>query len=241
MLSWIQLFCDPWTAACQAPLSMGFSRSPGKNTGVGCHFLLQETFLTQGLKPCLLHWQADSLALSHLGFQAYNILNKIMTWFEREVCKQYSFCPRTVLIYSCCPSILKSFPFCSQISLHLDNKLLCFPNIWPMLTQENTGHKVPPIPPPWHENSLTIMTNLTQVIPLVLYFLGFVRDENIQSLASGIESLINLLRTLKTLVENLPEKEDRKVQTLNCILSSFVFLNHFCTYDVFDSYNTLLK
>ena len=85
------------------------------------------------------------------------------------------------------------------------------------------------------------MTNLTQVIPLVLYLLGFVRDENIQSLASGIESLINLLRTLKTLVENLPEKEDRKVQTLNCILSSFVFLNHFCTYDAFDSYNTLLK
>ena len=30
---------NPWTVACQAPLSMGFSR---KNTGVGCHFLLQE-------------------------------------------------------------------------------------------------------------------------------------------------------------------------------------------------------
>jgi len=24
---------------------------PGKNTGVGCHFLLQEIFLTQGIKP----------------------------------------------------------------------------------------------------------------------------------------------------------------------------------------------
>ena len=43
---------------------------PGKNTGVGCHFLLQQIFLTQGLKPCLLHllhWQADSLPLHHLG------------------------------------------------------------------------------------------------------------------------------------------------------------------------------
>ena len=29
--------------------------SPGKNTGVGCHFLLQGTFLTQGLNPGLLH------------------------------------------------------------------------------------------------------------------------------------------------------------------------------------------
>ena len=38
----------------------------GKNTGVGCSFLLQGIFPTQGLNPillCLLHWQADSLAL----------------------------------------------------------------------------------------------------------------------------------------------------------------------------------
>ena len=37
---------------------------PGKNTGVGCHFLLQGIFLTQGSNPhllCLLHWQVDSL------------------------------------------------------------------------------------------------------------------------------------------------------------------------------------
>ena len=43
---------------------------PGKNTGVGCHFLLQGIFPTQGSNPnllCLLHWQVDSLPLSHLG------------------------------------------------------------------------------------------------------------------------------------------------------------------------------
>ena len=39
--------------------------SPGKNTGVGCHFLLQRIFLTQGSYSCLLHWQEDSLPLSH--------------------------------------------------------------------------------------------------------------------------------------------------------------------------------
>ena len=41
-----------------------------KNTGVGCHFLLQGIFLTQGLNlhlSCLLHWQADSLSLCHLA------------------------------------------------------------------------------------------------------------------------------------------------------------------------------
>ena len=37
---------------------------PGKNTGVGCHFLFQGIFSTQRLNPPLLHllhWQADSL------------------------------------------------------------------------------------------------------------------------------------------------------------------------------------
>ena len=44
----------PWTAAHQAPLSMGFSR---QEAGVGCHFLLQGIFLTQGSN---LHWQVES-------------------------------------------------------------------------------------------------------------------------------------------------------------------------------------
>ena len=38
---------------------------PGKNTGVDCHFLLQESFPTQGLNLSLL--QVDSLPLHHLG------------------------------------------------------------------------------------------------------------------------------------------------------------------------------
>ena len=36
----------------------------GKNFGLGCHFLLQGIFQTQGLNLhllCLLHWQAGSL------------------------------------------------------------------------------------------------------------------------------------------------------------------------------------
>ena len=39
---------------------------PGKNTGVGCHSLLQRISLTEGSNPCLLHWQGDSLPLCHL-------------------------------------------------------------------------------------------------------------------------------------------------------------------------------
>ena len=40
---------------------------PGKNTGVGCHFLLQGIFLTQGSNLCFLYWQVNSLPLSHQG------------------------------------------------------------------------------------------------------------------------------------------------------------------------------
>ena len=44
--------------------------SPVKNTGVGCHALLQGIFPTQGLNPslqCLLHWQVGSLLLAPPG------------------------------------------------------------------------------------------------------------------------------------------------------------------------------
>ena len=41
----VQLSVTPWTVARQAPLSIW----TGKNTGVGCHFLLQGIFPTQGL------------------------------------------------------------------------------------------------------------------------------------------------------------------------------------------------
>ena len=68
VLSCVQLFVTPWTVAHQAPPS---TRFPSKNTGVGCHFLLQGIFLTQESNPCLLHWQEDSLPLSHLGVLFY--------------------------------------------------------------------------------------------------------------------------------------------------------------------------
>ena len=62
--SCFRLFVTPWTAACQAPLSMGFS---GKNTGVGCHFLLQDIFPTQGWSPGLQHCRLILYHLSHQG------------------------------------------------------------------------------------------------------------------------------------------------------------------------------
>ena len=61
---WVQLFATPWTAAHQAPLSMEFCRqeywsswpllSPGDHSD-------PET------NPHLLHWQADSFPMCHIG------------------------------------------------------------------------------------------------------------------------------------------------------------------------------
>ena len=51
-LTHIGPFATPWTVAHQAPCPWD---SPGKNTGVGCHSLLQGVFLTQGSNLGLLH------------------------------------------------------------------------------------------------------------------------------------------------------------------------------------------
>ena len=45
--------CDP--TDCSSPGSSVHEISPGKNTGVGCHSLLQRIFLTQGSNPGFLH------------------------------------------------------------------------------------------------------------------------------------------------------------------------------------------
>ena len=72
----------PWIVATKLLCPWDFL---GKNTRVGCHFLLQEIFSTQGSNLCLLlgrhllHWQADSLPLSHQQVHMY--LNKqIKIW-----------------------------------------------------------------------------------------------------------------------------------------------------------------
>ena len=60
--SHVQLFVTLWTVARLCPWD-----SPGKNTGLGCHILLLEIFLTQGSNLrllSLLHWQVGSLPLA---------------------------------------------------------------------------------------------------------------------------------------------------------------------------------
>ena len=67
---------------------MGF---PRQEDGVGCHFILQGIFPTQGSNPhlmLLIHWQVDSSQLSQLGspkgiiamrISSYYLLSQTMT------------------------------------------------------------------------------------------------------------------------------------------------------------------
>ena len=67
MISHVWLFVTPWTIACQAPLSLGFSRPEYCN---GLPFPPPRDLRIQGLNPCLLClllWQAYSLPLHCLG------------------------------------------------------------------------------------------------------------------------------------------------------------------------------
>ena len=61
--------------------------SPGKNTGVGCHALLQGIFLTQRSNLsllCLLHWQVGSLPLAPPGKPMFISTTAKQEW-KREV------------------------------------------------------------------------------------------------------------------------------------------------------------
>ena len=58
--------CDPMD--CSLPGLLHWWDFSGKNTGVGCHFLLQEIFLTQGLNPGLPQCRQTLYHLSHQGW-----------------------------------------------------------------------------------------------------------------------------------------------------------------------------
>ena len=55
--------CDP--TDCSPPGSSVHGDSPGKNTGMGCHDLLQGIFPTQGSNPGLPHCRQILYHLSH--------------------------------------------------------------------------------------------------------------------------------------------------------------------------------
>ena len=63
-LSRVRLFVTPWTVACQAPLSIGFSRQEYWS-GLPLQWKIQGIFPTQGFNPYLPHCRQTLYPLSH--------------------------------------------------------------------------------------------------------------------------------------------------------------------------------
>ena len=87
---------------------------PGKNTGMGCHFLLQGIFSSQGLNSCLLrllHWQAGSLPLESPGKPH---LKMMITWVGLPLvirdCRDHtSYKKRAKLRFVCTEELISSW------------------------------------------------------------------------------------------------------------------------------------
>ena len=85
MLSRVQLCGTPWTVPNRLLCPWN---SPGKNTGVGCHFLSQGIFPAQGKNPCLLcllYCRQILYPLSHwgnLGLKWGNVIYRVQVNFR---------------------------------------------------------------------------------------------------------------------------------------------------------------
>ena len=90
----VWLFVILWTVAPEEPRLLCPWDSPGKNTGVGCHLLLQGFFLTQESKLHLLrllHWQVNSLliALPGIKFRQRPLFN--VSWMNWHSLSKFYF------------------------------------------------------------------------------------------------------------------------------------------------------
>ena len=99
-LSHVQLFATPWLQPTRLLCPWD---SPGKNTGVSSHYLLQGIFLTQGLNPGLLRCRQILYHLSHQG-----------RWYQRRVPTAFTRCWRDTQWITCSRAmkeITRSFLF----------------------------------------------------------------------------------------------------------------------------------
>ena len=114
-----------WTVVCQVPQSTEFS---GKDITVGCHFLLQGIFPTQGSNPDLLLCRQILYHLSHrLCTKIYQLY---FVCFVQSLCIRLFATPWTAahqapLSFTISRSLLK-FTFVASVMLS-NNLILCHP------------------------------------------------------------------------------------------------------------------
>ena len=91
VLSCVWLFVIPWTTRLLCPWN-----SPGKNTGVVCHSLLQGFFPAQGSNPGFLHFGQILYHLSHqisyiIYVLYYDVISSLLLLGEPTVPKSVSY------------------------------------------------------------------------------------------------------------------------------------------------------
>ena len=74
---------------------------PGKDTGVGCHFLLQGIFPTQGSNPGLLHCRQILYRLSYKGSIKWFIFYSKVNCIKKRVVEVSIFLDRHTFSYYC--------------------------------------------------------------------------------------------------------------------------------------------
>ena len=103
MLNHVWLFANPWTVACQAPLSKPFSR---QEYWSGWWFPPPGDLANPRIKPCLLrllHWQVDSLPPCHLGspYHLYGEYRKMVQMNVLAKQKHSHSCREQTYVYHC--------------------------------------------------------------------------------------------------------------------------------------------
>ena len=110
--------------------------SPSKNTGVGCHFLLQGIFPTRGSHSSLLNWQVDSLPLSHQGRPYYYLMCVNTTeWKMASVSKGHKFTSIEIIIIS---SVLKNTTCFERSGVLIQENLVNITNNLKMSCKQNS-------------------------------------------------------------------------------------------------------
>ena len=110
-LQWYPTLCNAMDYSLRGSSVNGILQA--RILGVTCHFCLQGLFLTQGSNPCLLHflhWQVDSLLLSHRG-SLESFIQVVIYMITHDCmlgnpCYEFSLCfwlnPITMLITQYC-------------------------------------------------------------------------------------------------------------------------------------------
>ena len=111
--------CD--SMDCSLPGSSVPGDSPGNNTGVGCHALLQGIFPTQGSNPhllCLLQWQAGSSPLVPPG----KSIEQAIAVYRFDIQQHTCINPKLLIYLSPSSSLVTISLFSMSVNLFLFTK-----------------------------------------------------------------------------------------------------------------------